>query len=131
MQLKTRKTKYCDAVSDLMHRLGHASNAQILFELQKIYPNLSSTTVHRITARLESRGELAFAPKTQDGALRYDINTHEHDHFLCNSCDSLHDANVSKRVADVFSETIDGCDISGSLTVSGICKKCKSGGSND
>ena len=131
MQTKIRRTKYCDAVSDLMHRIGHASNAQILYEFRKIYPDLSSTTIHRITARLEARGELTFAPKTQDGALRYDANVSEHDHFLCNSCDSLHDANVKKRVAEVFSEAIDGCDISGSLTVSGICKKCKSGGNSD
>ncbi len=131
MKIKNRKTKYCDAVSELVCRLGHASNAQLLYELRKSFPKLSSTTVHRITARLEARGELSLAPKTQDGALRYDNNTSEHDHFLCDNCDSLFDANVHTKVADAFSESIEGCEISGRVTVSGICKSCKNGENNE
>ncbi|MCA1807596.1 MAG: hypothetical protein LC687_07095, partial [Actinobacteria bacterium] len=70
-----RKTKYTDAVRTATTQLGHASNSDIIEMLRADYPDISATTVHRITTRLHDSGELSLAPSKEDGAMRYDSNT--------------------------------------------------------
>lgn len=120
-----RQTKYCQAIEHMLAALGHATNAEILVELRKKYPDVSATTVHRATARLASRGSIAIAPPSTDGAMRYDVNTKPHDHFLCTNCGMLRDTDVKDRVVPILNSTIDDCYVSGRLTISGLCKKCK------
>lgn len=119
-----RQTKYCQAIEEALHTLGHASNSQLLHILRADYPGLSATTVHRATARLAARGKIGIAPSDQDGAIRYDANTVPHDHFLCSNCGLLRDTDVKDKVVPVLEHAIDGCSISGRLTISGICKQC-------
>lgn len=121
-----RTTKYVSAVRRHMQTLGHATNHQLLEALRVDYPDVSATTVHRVTARLLERGELQLAPSGQANVLRFDANTEPHDHFMCEACDLLRDAQLGDIVRPQIERAIgDGCSISGSLTVSGICKKCK------
>lgn len=120
----TRQTKYCQAIAAVMQKCGHATNAELLDELRREFPNLSATTVHRATARLADRGELAFAPTTQSGAMRYDTNTTPHDHFSCTKCGRLVDADIAEQVSELLTSSIEGCRISGRIIVSGICKQC-------
>lgn len=120
-----RQTKYCQAIEVLLASKGHATNAELLRELIKTYPHLSATTVHRATARLASRGSIAFAPPAHDGSARYDTNVIPHDHFVCTSCGILRDTNVKDRVAPILESSMDDCHISGRLTIGGLCKQCK------
>lgn len=120
-----RQTKYCRAIESMLSMLGHATNAELLTELRKNYPELSATTIHRATARLASRGEIAAAPSASDGSMRYDTNTVPHDHFMCNSCGVLRDTNIKDKVVPILESSIGDCSISGRLTISGICKDCK------
>lgn len=120
-----RQTKYCSAIERILARLGHATNAELLAELQKLYPDVSATTVHRASARLAERGSIAIAPPSHDGAMRYDANTQAHDHFMCTNCGMIRDADVKDAVVPILESSMDGCHISGRLTISGICKKCK------
>ena len=120
----TRTTKYTAAVLEYLSRVGHATNADILETLQADYPDLSATTVHRITCRLAERGELRLAPSLSNN-MRYDTNLEPHDHFMCNSCGILKDATLGATLRPAIEDAIgDGCAISGSLTVSGECKRC-------
>lgn len=120
-----RTTKYISAVRELMTKFGHATNAELLTHLQINYPSLSATTVHRITARMTERGELQLAPTGRDNALRYDANLAPHDHFHCDSCGLLRDADLGSLIRPQIEKAIGSdCSISGSLTVSGICKQC-------
>lgn len=120
-----RTTKYTTAVRDCMNRMGHATNIELLTELRGEFPDLSATTVHRITTRLVERGELRLAPSGQANAMRFDANLAHHDHFMCERCGLLKDADLSGLLGSKIEEAIgDGCSISGSLTVSGICKAC-------
>lgn len=119
-----RETKYCNAVRDCIAQLGHATNATILDQLRAQYPNVSATTVHRVTARLYGRGEVALAPPDQYGSMRYDANTEPHDHFLCSSCSLLRDTDVKEEIIPILEASIGDCKISGQLTISGICKQC-------
>ena len=119
-----RQTKYCQAIEHALQSLGHATNATLLANLRATYPDLSATTVHRATARLASRGTIAIAPTSHDGAMTYDANTAPHDHFQCLSCDLLRDTDVKDKIIPILVASIDGCNISGQLTISGMCKQC-------
>ncbi len=119
-----RVTKYCSAISRYIEKVGHATNAMILEALKEEYPSLSATTIHRATARLAERGELAIAPSDPSGSMRYDSNLVEHDHFMCNSCGRLRDVNIADEVRPLIESQLDGCHIGGRITVSGTCKIC-------
>jgi Fe2+ or Zn2+ uptake regulation protein len=122
-----RQTKYCQAIEQTISLLGHATNAELLAVLRKSYPDVSATTVHRATARLASRGTIAFAPAAPDGSMRYDANIAPHDHFQCSLCGILRDTNVKDKVIPILESSIGDCSISGQLTISGTCKHCMKG----
>lgn len=120
-----RSTKYTKAVAKAMAQLGHATNQLLLETLRLQYPNLSATTVHRITTRLVERGELRMAPNTKDACMRFDANTAPHDHFMCDICGMLRDAQLSESVRPAIEQAIGtDCSISGNLTISGVCRQC-------
>lgn len=120
-----RETKYTLAVRSAVSRLRHATNAEIAAELRIKYPYVSDTTVHRVTQRLWKNGELALAPATCEGALRYDANPAQHDHFLCRSCERLVDMQVPQACRALIQYQLGGCRVGGSLTISGDCEKCR------
>jgi len=119
-----RQTKYCQSIEVVLANIGHATNAQLLDVLQKTYADLSATTVHRATARLAARGTIGIAPTNKGGSTQYDTNITPHDHFQCLVCGLLKDTNIKDKVIPILEASIDGCSISGQLTISGICKKC-------
>jgi Fur family transcriptional regulator, peroxide stress response regulator len=120
-----RITKYVSAVKDYMLVCGHATNADILSALRQTYPDLSATTVHRITARLTERGELLLAPPSIDNSMRFDANVQPHDHFSCLGCGMLRDADIQEKIRPIVEASIgDGCSISGRLMICGYCKRC-------
>lgn len=125
MQVQERQTKYCRAIEQALIVAGHATNSQLLTMLRNLYPELSATTVHRATARLAARGKISIAPADQSGAMRYDANTSSHDHFLCNSCGLLRDTDVKDKITPLLESMLEGCSISGRLTISGTCKRCR------
>lgn len=124
-----RTTKYSIAVMEYLRTVQHATNLQILMYLRAQYPELTATTVHRITARKLERGEIAAAPITVENSVLLDANTQPHDHFHCSSCDMVRDANITEDVRPIIEKSVgDGCTISGRLVVSGLCKKCNAKG---
>lgn len=119
-----RKTKYTQAAAAYIRQVGHATNAQILTELQAAYPDLSATTVHRITVRMVERGELAHAPIAKDNVSRFDHNVAPHDHFHCSSCDRLRDVALPKELFAEIQLKLGDCKLDGNLTVQGSCTNC-------
>lgn len=125
-EIAERTTRYSKELADVMKRLGHATNVELLKELHRHYPDLSATTVHRITSRMVDRGELRLAPSGSRNILRFDANLIPHDHFMCEKCGILRDADIASLLRPQIEKAIgDGCSIAGNLTVSGICKNCK------
>ena len=120
----SRQTKYCQAIEQTLSHLGHATNLELLNKLNKFYPNLSATTIHRATARLAERGLIAIAPSDINGSMRYDSNIMPHDHFQCSGCGVLRDTDIKDQVAPILESTIGDCNISGRLVIVGLCKKC-------
>lgn len=128
MQATSRKTHYTTAVLEYVLAQGHATNAEVLASLRKTFPELSATTVHRITTRLAERGELGIAPNTPDGSLRYDANTKPHDHFTCSHCAGLRDITVDRSLRESLETKLGGCQISGQLLIQGSCSICNKEG---
>lgn len=129
---KARQTKYATAVYEILQELKHATNFELHQRIQVLYPEVSATTIHRVTARLKERGIIGCAPKSADGSERYDITAEPHHHFMCASCDSICDVPESKEASRAISQLKDlteQCALAGTLTLSGVCKKCK--GEND
>jgi len=119
-----RTTRYLTAVKRVVDSYGHASNADIVNVLRQDFPNISATTVHRVTQRLYEDGEVRKAPSTIEGAIRYDSNVHAHDHFMCTMCGEIRDVALPNACRMIIQCNLDDCSISGPLTVSGICKRC-------
>lgn len=128
MQTATRTTKYTQAVQDYIQLKGHATNAEILAHLKHTYPELSATTVHRITARLLERGVIGVAPNAADGSARFDANLEPHDHFACTHCAGLRDVTIDRALLTSLEDELGGCKITGQLLVQGSCSHCARGG---
>ena len=120
-----RSTRYIRDVQSYVKRKHHATNGEILDYLQLKYPHVSATTIHRITSRLVERGRLALAPPARGNVTRFDSTTDLHDHFVCSNCDLVRNAYVADAIRPILEQSIgEGCQISGSLIVAGLCKKC-------
>jgi Fur family peroxide stress response transcriptional regulator len=129
--INQRQTKYCLAIKQRLKSMGHATNAELLYDLRKKFPELSATTIHRATSRLESRACITTAPSCCDGSMRYDANTKPHDHFQCTTCGMIKDVNVKDKIISVLESNICDCIISGQITINGKCKKCIHKGEKD
>lgn len=124
----SRQTKYATAVYETLQELKHATNGEILDSVQEKYPEVSATTIHRVTARLKLRGLIGYAPKPANGSERYDITAEPHHHFMCATCSGVCDVPETKdarRVIEQLKDLSGECALVGTLTLSGICKKCK------
>jgi Fur family peroxide stress response transcriptional regulator len=119
-----RQTRYCTEIKAILKASGHATNAQILLVLRKSYPDLSATTVHRATTRLAHRGYIAIAPPAKDGSMQYDTNTNPHDHFQCQDCGITRDTDIKDKIIPLLKNSMNDCDISGRLIITGTCKQC-------
>ena len=120
-----RITKYTDSMLSILCQLQHATNAEIASRLRELYSNVSDTTVHRITQRLQSDGVIGLAPASRQGCLRYDFSPESHDHFICSECDSLQDIKVPDSVRCQIGRQLDGCCFDGPLVITGVCQQCK------
>lgn len=119
-----RNTKYTKDVMNVISKFGHITNSQILDILQRKYPDLSATTVHRITTRLLERGQIAKAPSDLSGAVRFDSNLLGHDHFICSCCGDIKDIDVLIYVQKAICRNLKDCRVTGRLAVYGNCNKC-------
>ena len=123
--ISRRITKYTNDVLSILCQLQHATNAEIASRLRELYSNVSDTTVHRITQRLQSDGVIGLAPASRQGCLRYDFSPESHDHFICSECDSLQDIKVPDSVRCQIERQLDGCYFDGPLVITGVCQQCK------
>lgn len=120
-----RITKYTDNILSILCQLQHATNAEIAGRMRESYPDISDTTVHRITQRLQGDGVIGLAPSSRQGCLRYDFSPESHDHFICSECDSLQDIKVPDSVRCQIERQLDGCCFDGPLVITGVCQQCK------
>lgn len=123
MKTKLRMTLQTKAVINTINNQGHASNAQILKVVRKQFPNLSATTVHRITTRLINYNILAEGPKVK-GVILVDCNTEPHDHFMCSSCGGVMDISINDKIREEIKTQTGIKLLSSSMVITGDCKNC-------
>lgn len=119
-----RRSKYADSVRSILTTYGHATNAQIARQLRQSYPDISDTTVHRITQRLVEDGEAQYAPNAADGSMLFDNNTSMHDHFECSICGELRDITIPTSGRNMIRQAIGDCRVDGPLKIVGTCCNC-------
>ncbi len=120
----TRDTKYSKDILTVVGRFGHATNAELLFELRKQYPKLSATTVHRASARMLEQGKISIAPVDNQGSMRFDALLDPHDHFICSACDGVRDISIAEDFLPTINKKLGGCKVTGRLVIYGSCEKC-------
>ena len=121
--MRLRMTHQTKQVLRTARRLGHASNARILSEVHETLPDLSATTVHRITTRLIRAGLLAYGPD-MNGVKIIDANIARHDHFICQSCSGIKDITISDRSRNELQTQVDALVTESRLTITGDCTRC-------
>ena len=120
-----RRSKFSAAIEQSLAYFGHATNAQLAEDLRRNYPHISDTTVHRITQRLIVDGKAGVAGYADDGAVVIDSNPDPHDHLVCEHCRKYNDIIVSDNCRQSIQNSIRDCELTGSLTIIGLCSECR------
>jgi len=108
------------AISELA---SHPTAEEVYAHVVKIHPTISKATVYRNLAQAAKSGEISDIG-TFDGATRYDHNTHNHFHFVCEDCKELMD--VPDFDFGEYLNSINGLTVKKvELTLRGVCKNCK------
>lgn len=122
-----KKSRQRDALLNELHsRCDHPTAEELYISIKKEIPNLSLGTVYRNLSLLESEGEIIKI--SSDGADRYDGNITPHYHFSCTECGGISDIFLPKnsiQIADDAIKYIDGTIEKYTLTLFGICGKCR------
>ncbi len=101
----------------------HPTAEEVYLQLKPHHPNISLATVYR---NLNKLAESSIIKKIQglDASDRFDHNTHEHYHFICEKCRRVYDVNlellsyINDKVKDHNIKSFD-------LLLKGICNNCK------
>ena len=115
-------------ILDVLQNTGiHPTATWIYDELRKDFPDLSQGTVYRNLNILIDQG---LVKKIDFGSTfdRFDANTSEHYHFICEKCGAIYDLEmpiIYKLNEDVKDET--NFEVhSHRIEFYGVCEKCKS-----
>lgn len=113
----------------LVGRDDHPTVDQLYGAIAKRLPDVSRATVYRSLEKLEELGLLRRV-EHPGSAVRLDGNVKPHHHFLCLRCGAIEDLPVEsvrghEKLVFVPTDHQDAEEIS--LTVRGICKRCRKG----
>ncbi len=130
---KSNKTKITPQRTEIFKALAatdeHPGVEEVYNRVKPVMPNVSKDTVYRTLALFEKIG-VAIKVEQLCEKVRYDADTAEHQHFICEKCGMIKDFYYS-GVRDLFSEEIlseVGEVKSIALQLRGICKDCCSKG---
>ena len=123
MNSKLRMTPQTIAVLSATRQLGHGTNLTILMEVRKSLPELTATTVHRITNRLIANKILAYGPELH-GVRLVDANTIPHDHFMCSGCNGIKDIKINPQIRLSIKKEAGIKVVPNTLTIYGDCDTC-------
>ncbi|MCL2445131.1 transcriptional repressor [Candidatus Saccharibacteria bacterium] len=119
-----RNTVQKQLVLDAINALAdHPTAEQIYQYVIKSHPTISRATVYRNLAGLEASSEISEVGVI-NGATHFDHNTHDHFHFVCDTCQCLIDIpsfDLEKHLAphsDLMIKKIN-------LTLRGTCPDCQ------
>lgn len=93
-QVLPRVTKQRKAIfSALQGDSSHPTADEIYQRVKQRMPHISLATVYRNLKLLSQEGLILEIP-TPEGPSRYDSQTHQHYHFLCDRCERVYDVEI-------------------------------------
>ena len=114
------------AVLAALGRLRHASNLELHAALASELPDLSLTSLHRITARLVEQGEIGTLPS--DGrTILLDARPDPHDHFVCTSCGGIVDLELPAETLEAVQAQLGAHLADSGFVIRGRCAQCRPG----
>ncbi len=127
MERTTRYSKKREAILDVLRMTKSHPTAEWLYQqLKPDHPDLSLGTVYRNLTLFRQQGTIR-SVGVVDGHERFDANTENHTHFVCNRCHSVIDIpdiavgqQVEREVSRQYGFRPDHHD----LTVFGTCDQC-------
>ena len=114
-----------ETLDRLKHIKGHLSIDEIYSAIKEDYSSISKTTVYRNVRQLAEAGTI-MQIMLGDGIERYDLNTHDHYHFICRACDTIYDVefdgllDFSQNLGKDYGFTMEQIN----LSFNGICNSC-------
>jgi Fe2+ or Zn2+ uptake regulation protein len=120
-----RNSKKRNIILDILQNdKGHMTADRVYEEARKIVPNISLGTVYRNLGQLVEHNILRTI--SVNGVVHYDAFLHNHQHFLCSTCNRVYDieVNTEEFVAKIDAKTnhkIDRCQVQ----LFGICEECQ------
>jgi Fe2+ or Zn2+ uptake regulation protein len=111
---------------------GHRTVDEIHGQLERVEVGLTRASVYNVVADLEGAGLLC-RPYLGAGAVRYELASGDHDHFLCRVCGEVMDVPVPReRVHREQSRLPAGAVVEEShLVHCGVCGDCVKRGRGD
>jgi Fe2+ or Zn2+ uptake regulation protein len=119
-----RKTPQTLLIKQLLTEKGHATNQELARLARQTFPNLTNTSVHRITTRLVDAKMASYAPNLS-GLKVLDTNLNEHDHFYCLECDTLTDVKVTDECYVQLQKQLKDGLARKNILVAGVCNRHK------
>jgi Fur family transcriptional regulator, peroxide stress response regulator len=121
-----RATRQLEAVFQaLQGDPSHPFADEIYRRVRKKLPRISLATVYRNLQRLVEDGKIRTV-LLGERVARYDPETSDHDHFICENCGRVQDLFLAReRQVDLTPLTREGYIVTThNLTVYGICRLC-------
>lgn len=122
-----RNTLQKNIVISALKRLGNHPTASMVYqEVHLEYPRISRSTVFRILSSLSEEG-VVLRLLFPDSQVRYDHQTHPHDHIRCRECGCIGDISFAspKRLLEMVSDTsgfrVEECE----FFFTGLCPDCQ------
>ena len=128
MEATTKQFRKRNAILECLRSTDSHPSAEMVYEmLQAQHPDISLATVYRNLNYFKQQG-LVSSIATVKGVERFDANTQDHVHFICENCDAvldLHQIHLPETM-DAQIERSSGCRVCGCrLTFTGLCAECK------
>lgn len=120
-----KNTPQTKQVLESLKALGHATNSELLEAVRTQLPDITITSVHRITSRLVQEDMAGLAP-VRDGVTVIDCRPEPHHHFVCRDCYKVKDIELPSNMIATIQAQLPREIINGGLAVYGSCKDCPS-----
>lgn len=113
-------------IKEALKKMNHPTALEIYEYVYNKYPYISKATIHRNLNNLVLDKEVSKLVGLDD-ANRYDINTKEHYHFVCNKCHNVTDLkmdyieNINNKIKNMNDYQFD----SHTIIFKGLCPNCQ------
>jgi len=103
----------------------HVTADELSRSVRRLLPSVSTATIYRNAHQLADAGVIATLHRP--GALQYDPNPDEHDHFVCSVCGGVFDVyltrvsyRVDARRSSLGKARVERCEVQ----LRGRCERC-------